>query len=355
MSTETVENAVPRTAPLDGCPVCNSPDTKLMFSSHDRLHGVPGEYGYHVCKECGTIFQNPMVLQEDLHLCYPAVYAPYSLKREIPDVDFDSLPDGNFRSKLRKAIVETVKGKPTYGFEGSLGRLMAKSSFFRERAFYGLVIDELLPRGTGERFALDLGCGSGWLMQKLEKVGWQTEGLEWNENAAQIAREMTGCNVWAGDFRSVDLPKGKFDLIVLNHVIEHINEPKGVLLRVRELLADGGKAVLFYPNPHSSGSIHFKSNWFAWDPPRHLIFPSVEALGQFASKAGFSEAQIFTDSTFWGEQEQCIRSKAYKMGRHPETSRPFFNFSDRMRLVTTQILTSLGLHKGWEVVAVLKK
>jgi hypothetical protein len=169
------EKKSPRTALLEKCPICESKNTKQFFTSPDRLHGTPGEFSYHLCDSCETVFQNPMVIQEDLHLCYPSEYSPYNLKREIPEIDFDALPNGNFRNNLRKAIVDEVKGKPTDGVAGTLGKMLAKNAFFRERAFYGLVMDELLPKGKGEQFALDLGCGAGWLMA-ARRLGMERSG-----------------------------------------------------------------------------------------------------------------------------------------------------------------------------------
>jgi len=353
MSAEEIENATPRTKPVEKCPICDGKSTKVFFSSPDRLHGVPGTFTYHVCNDCGTVFQNPMVIQEDLSLCYPAEYAPYNLKREIPDIDLDALPNGNFRSSLRKAIVDDVKGRPTSGFAGAIGRLLAKNASLRERAFYGLVIDECLPKGAGEHFALDLGCGAGWLMEKLKKVGWETEGLEWNEGAAQIARETTGCNVWAGDFRTVDLPKSKYQLVVLNHVFEHINDPKGALLRVRELLADDGKALLFYPNPHSHGAGRYATNWFPWEVPRHLIFPTPKALKLLAKETGFSSVDVVTRAAY--SEVHWSWSKAYESGGNPETDSPELGLGEKLGVLSEKLLTKMGLDKGWEIIAVLDK
>lgn len=343
----------PRTTPLDNCPVCQSSDTKLFFTSPDRLHGTPGEFSYHICESCQTVFQNPMVIQEDLHLCYPTEYAPYNHTNEIPNIDFDNLPGGNFRSDLRRAIVEEVKGKPSNGSIGKLGKILAKTAFFRERAFYGLVIDELLPKGAGDKFALDLGCGAGWIMEKLKKVGWQTEGLEWNETAAQRARDATNCNVFAGDFRTVDIPKNKYHLIVLNHVFEHFHDPKETLIRLKELLADGGKIVLFYPNAHAFGASWHNTDWFPWEVPRHLVFPSPKAVKQLAKNVGFSETKVFTRAFY--SSVHWVSSKAYKINENPDLVRPDLDIVEKIGLSTEHILTKMGFEKGWEIVAVLKK
>jgi len=348
-----VDKKTPRTELLKNCPICASQNTNYFFTSPDRLHGTPGEFSYHLCDSCQTVFQNPMVIQEDLHLCYPSEYSPYNLKREIPDIDFDHLPNGNFRNNLRKAIVEEVKGKKSEGITGTLGKILAKSAFFRERAFYGLVMDTLLPKGEGEHFALDLGCGAGWLMEKLKKVGWQTEGLEWNEAAAQTAREVTNCHVFAGDFREVDIPKEKYHLIVLNHVFEHFNDPKVALFRLRELLADGGKIVMFYPNPHSFGAEWHNTDWFPWEVPRHLVFPTPKAIKLLADETGFSDTEVFTRAFY--SSVHWISSKAYKKSLNPEEERLNLDLTEKIGLFTEHFLTKLGFEKGWEIVSILKK
>lgn len=353
MTRETSVKLSPRTKPLDHCPVCADPDTKHFFSAPDRLHGVPGEFSYHRCNSCHSVFQNPMVVPEDLYLCYPAEYAPYNLKVDLPSVDFDSLPADSFRGRLRKAVVDSVKGKPAGGAEGVAARLMAKIAFFRERAFYGLVIDEMLPKGPGDHFALDLGCGSGWLMQKLNKVGWKTDGVEWNSEAAAVAREVTGGQVWSGDFRTADIPKGKYGLIVLNHVFEHIDDPLGALRHVFDLLKPGGRAVLFYPNPGAFSASRFGSYWYAWDPPRHLIFPSAKSLPHLASKSGFGDVRVKSRAFY--PETQWERSKAHRLGLDSETNAPNLNAMEKVEVVGEKLLSVFELGKGWEMVAILTK
>jgi SAM-dependent methyltransferase len=342
----------PRTEPLQKCPVCDRSDTKHFFSAPDRLHGVPGEFSYDLCSACGSVFQNPMVVSDDLGLCYPTEYSPYTLVREVPDVDFDRLPQANMKQRLRREVVEAVKGNSKSDLAGRLGTFLSRSKRIRERAFYGLVIDECLPKGRGPHCALDLGCGSGWFMQKLQKVGWTVEGLEWNQEAAEKAQDITGCKVYAGDFRGIDLPKGKYDLIVLNHVIEHLTDPLVALRRLHELLKDGGKVVLFYPNPNSLGSTYFGNFWFAWDPPRHLIFPSASGLRLLSERAGFRECKIDARAAY--TEVQWGLSKAYQNGLSADQNVPL-GVPERVGTYLEKTLAASGVNKGWEIVAELNK
>jgi SAM-dependent methyltransferase len=345
--------ASPRTKPLEKCPVCEGADTTLFFSAPDRLHGVPGEFSYHKCGQCDSVFQNPMVIREDLHLCYPGEYEPYSFTQESLDLDFGSLPDTTLKQRMRRAIVRSVRGETPEGVLGTIGGFLSALKFIRERAFYGLMIDACLPKGTGPHKAFDLGCGTGWLMRRLRLVGWDVDGLEWNAKAAELARQATDGEVWSGDFFDADLPAGKYDLVVLNHVFEHFADPAAVLSRIRNLLTENGKVVLFYPNPNAMGTKRFGSKWFPWEVPRHLVLPSVKAMDLLAKRTNFKTSN--THSRAYYSEVHWARSKAYVLDRDPETDAPELDRAEKFGVNTERVQSMLGFDVGWEVVSVLEK
>lgn len=346
---------MPRTELLESCPICGNKNTKHYFISPDRLHNIPGEFAYHICDSCKTVFQNPMVIQEDLHLCYPSEYNPYSYDPEVPEINFETTGNngfiGNSRNLIRQAIVKEVWGEPLTGFAGLTGKVLAKSRSARERAFYGIVPDECLPRERGKNFALDVGCGAGWMLKRLKQVGWQVEGIEWDKKAAEIAAERTGAKVYAGDFREIELPKEKYGLIFLSHVFEHFNDPLGSLQRFYELLAGKGKLVLIYPNPHSFDSEWFEEYWFNWDPPRHLIFPTPQSFTDHAHKIGFKDFKVNSIAA-----KHCwTNSKAYKLGSHPDKVQPKLSLAENIGLGYQLLMTKVGMIKGSEIIVVLEK
>lgn len=343
----------PRTVKRERCPVCVSTHTRFFFQSTDRLHGVPGVYTYHRCQECRTVFQNPVVVDEDLELCYPSEYSPYRVVHPLPDVDFSNLPLENIRDRFRKGIVDAVRGTLGTGvFGGTLFRILASSPFLRERAFYGLVTDECLPQGREIR-ALDVGCGSGWYTCRLAKVGWEIDALEWDSGAAAFAQQQLGRPVAVGDFRQIELSQNTYHLILLHHVFEHLKEPREVLTRLRSLLADGGRVVLYYPNPDSISAKWFGTDWFPWEVPRHLVLPSPRALQVLAGSVGFRKSRVFTRPQYNGAQ--WVRSKAYRIGLNPERDTPPLDALARCGVVAESLLAQSGLDVAWETAAVLWK
>src|SRR5215467_2450677 len=77
----------PRSKPRTSCPVCQCNGSVRRFTIPDFLHGVPGAYTYVECCDCGTVYQNPQIIEEDLALCYPTTYFTHS----IPD-DSENMP-----------------------------------------------------------------------------------------------------------------------------------------------------------------------------------------------------------------------------------------------------------------------
>jgi SAM-dependent methyltransferase len=250
-------------------------------------------------------------------------------------------------------VIDQVRGKRTPGIVGAAALLLARSSAVRSRAFFGLVSDELLPRGSGEHFALDLGCGAGFLIRKLQKVGWTVDGLEWNEDAAKRAEESTGARVWSGDFMQADLPKGKYDLIVLNHVFEHFSDPVELLRRLHTLLRPGGRVVLFYPNPDSLGARWFGRDWFPWEVPRHLVLPSPASIKTLTKRAGFRNSRVKTRAYY--SSVHWTWSSAYRAGKTPNEYDGGLRISDKLGLAAEHAAAALGLARGWETLAVLEK
>ncbi len=98
---------------------------------------------------------------------------------------------------------------------------------------------------------LDIGCGAGAFAAGLKENGRQLEiwGVEMCPEAAKLAAEVMD-EILVGDWASVlpELPLGRFDCIVLNDVLEHVEHPDEVLRRIKPLLSDGGRVVASIPN-----------------------------------------------------------------------------------------------------------
>lgn len=94
---------------------------------------------------------------------------------------------------------------------------------------------------------LDIGCGSGLMLNSLGKVG-QTFGMDMSDDAINFCREIFNGQVKHG-FLPDKIPYAEnfFDLVVALDVIEHVERDVDALIAMHSRLVSGGKAVITVP------------------------------------------------------------------------------------------------------------
>ena len=134
---------------------------------------------------------------------------------------------------------------------------------------------------------LDIGCGTGHFLEKMQKAGWDVNGVEINEMAREQAKSLTGVTIIEPS-RLCDLPKKSFDIITLWHVLEHFHDPENYMSNIKELLKPEGICVIALPNIDSFDAQHYGKYWAAYDVPRHLWHFSPTTFKIFVEKSGFN-------------------------------------------------------------------
>jgi len=143
---------------------------------------------------------------------------------------------------------------------------------------------------------LDVGCGGGRLLNRMKKHGWQVEGTDFDEQAAQRVASRYGIKAHVGDLPQCGLPADSFDAIVMSQAIEHLYDPKATLRECLRILKPGGLLVMTTPNAHSIGATEFGASWRGWEAPRHLHLFTVESLRNLTQQSGFEIAEATTYS-----------------------------------------------------------
>ena len=145
---------------------------------------------------------------------------------------------------------------------------------------------------------LDFGCGPGRDLQTLTKLGHEAIGLEGSAEAAQIARAVSGCEVWVQDFFALDLPPGHFDGVFANAALFHIplEELPRVLGDLWNCLKPNG--VLFSSNPRG----HNQAQWYG------------ERFGFYHDLAGW---QKWMTQAYFGEIEHYYRPAGLPFEQQP--------------------------------------
>lgn len=167
---------------------------------------------------------------------------------------------------------------------------------------------------------LEIGCGSGSMLEFMGSLGWRTEGLDIDPAAVAKARER-GLSVSLGTLEEQRYEENTFDAVIMSHVIEHVPDPESLLRECLRILKPGGALSLVTPNTESAGRLLFGRSWLHLDPPRHLTLFNTKTINKLAQKAGFNRIRTRTTirdahNLFWASYS-IRRNGTFTMGSKP--------------------------------------
>lgn len=221
------------------CPLCGH-DEYRVFSERNRNRTV-------VCRDCGLYFTSPV----------PA-----------PD---ETASDVAASEKYTEDQLE-------------------KEAFFRRRAV------ELLERvealGCRGRL-LDVGCAIGTELAVAGERGWDAVGLELSKTSLAVARER-GHDARGETLENAGFDDASFDLVTLNHVLEHIPSPRPFLGEIGRVLRPGGLLFVAVPNVHTWW-FHLKGDRYGWTfQDDHFLHFTRGTLGSLVESSGFEVVETRT-------------------------------------------------------------
>src|SRR5437870_2084701 len=118
-NSEKRQTYSPRLVAVEACPVCRSKRVVALMSVEDRRYGIPGKFKYDRCEACHTVFQGPVIAQEDIERCYPDAYYTH-----VPNPQLNEGPSGQHstdrsfsfaRNNLRSYVAAAVQGSSSRG------------------------------------------------------------------------------------------------------------------------------------------------------------------------------------------------------------------------------------------------
>jgi len=100
-----------------------------------------------------------------------------------------------------------------------------------------------------DKRVLDIGCTTGYIARELNERGCTVVGIEYDPEAAKEASKICE-KVYVGDAVKVidEVSPGDFDHILMADVLEHLTDPRSLLIRSRPLLAHNGTIIISVPN-----------------------------------------------------------------------------------------------------------
>lgn len=156
---------------------------------------------------------------------------------------------------------------------------------------------------------LDVGAGTGDFLLSAKRNGWSVKGVEPNQDARLRSREKK--MELERDMES--LPRTKFQVITLWHVLEHLPDLENQIQKLVWHLEDNGTLIIAVPNFKSYDAEYYKEYWAAYDVPRHLWHFSRAAIESLFSQHGMKV--VATRPMVFDAFYVSLLSEMFKKGR----------------------------------------
>jgi 2-polyprenyl-3-methyl-5-hydroxy-6-metoxy-1,4-benzoquinol methylase len=188
--------------------LCGHSDFNLI-SKIDR-HSLPQRVV--LCKKCGLMFSNPSLTEESFQYFYST-----DLYRNLYE-------ESDYIEKANKLLNN-------------------------EHCKY--LYDDLSPLLNGNKNLniLEFGCGGGWNLIHFFKAGYDVVGYDLSPKLTQVGRSF-GLDLREGTISDIE---GEYDIIIMNHVIEHFTDLLCSMQSVIKHLKPGGLVYIGVPNIDNYG------------------------------------------------------------------------------------------------------
>jgi 2-polyprenyl-3-methyl-5-hydroxy-6-metoxy-1,4-benzoquinol methylase len=155
------------------------------------------------------------------------------------------------------------------------------------------IVGEYAPFRKNNRL-LDVGFGSGVIMQTAKRGGWTVMGQEISGTAAQHARSL-GFEVFQGELVDAKYENDYFDVVTCSEVFEHVPDPRELAQEMARVLRPGGLLWATTPHGKSISERLLKLKWSLNCPPEHLQLFSIKGMKKLLTEAGFRKVKVFTE------------------------------------------------------------
>ncbi|MEI8059497.1 MAG: class I SAM-dependent methyltransferase [Ferruginibacter sp.] len=226
------------------CTKCNQDNAGLLF--------VKQGYNIVKCRNCGFVYVNPRVLNEQLGIIYQQNY-------------FTNNDYGYSGYEQEKAL--RVKN-----FEKWIGK------------------SEKFINGDIPVRALDIGCAAGYCLEVMQGKGWHVEGLELDEKMCSElkAKGFSAHHKLLENFETDQ----KYSLITLFDVIEHIPDVDAAFQQLYKITNENGIVVMVTPDYNSIQRKIMRKKWFQYKPVEHIQYFTKDSISSFAERNNFKAIYI---------------------------------------------------------------
>lgn len=146
------------------------------------------------------------------------------------------------------------------------------------------IADYINARAPGT--VLDIGFGLGELLEQIDDKN-TCHGLDPSELAVEVAQNWCSAKLRRGVLERGHYPGEMFDVVVANHVIEHVDEPLPFVSEIFNILKAGGDFICGTPNFGSAAARVYGERFRLLHDPTHVSLFTDDSLVRLLRDTGF--------------------------------------------------------------------
>jgi ubiquinone/menaquinone biosynthesis C-methylase UbiE len=118
--------------------------------------------------------------------------------------------------------------------------------------------------------ALDIGCSTGYTADELSAGGAEVIGLDIDVPGLGHASRRFGDHIafLCADGTALPFADKSIDVVVFNHIYEHVVDPDGIVAEIKRVLKDDGAVYLGFANRLGVIEPHYRLPFLSWLPRR---------------------------------------------------------------------------------------
>jgi SAM-dependent methyltransferase len=156
----------------------------------------------------------------------------------------------------------------------------------QQESVYWFVRKVVLQHGIGsDDLVYEIGSGLGYLTYALQRARINATGLDISETAVLAATKQFGPYYHLASASAIsNIEPDTADVVIMNELIEHVEEPEALLADIRRLLRPGGLALITTPN---KSIFPMDAYWKTDNPPVHYWWLSETSMRNLAARQNF--------------------------------------------------------------------
>lgn len=167
-----------------------------------------------------------------------------------------------------------------------------------------IILEQKFGLSLENKSLLDIGCGEGYSMSYFENLGMNVKGIDYSEHGITNHNKKQLKNLFVGEINQVlndlILNSRKFDLILLDNILEHVENPTELVSQIYKIISNEGILIIEVPNDFSNLQMHLLNHnlveipyWIAI--PDHLSYFTKDSLENFCKKNSFENLLMIAD------------------------------------------------------------